>query len=84
MRGRAFAVLMSSNVAMLTIGMIVAGHVTDLYGPRWVWGVAAATAALAAVIGFVLARGAAATDRVRSDGLAVAAHSGEAAEQSSL
>jgi MFS family permease len=84
MRGRAFAVLMSSNVAMLTIGMIIAGHVTDLYGPRWVWGVAAATAALAAVIGFVLARGAAATDRVRSDGLAVAAHSGEAAEQSSL
>jgi MFS family permease len=84
LRGRAFAVLMSSNVAMLTIGMIVAGHFTDVYGPRWVWAVASATAVLAGAIGLVLARGAAATDRARSDELAVAAHSAEAAEQSSL
>ena len=59
LRGRAFAVLMSSNVAMLTIGMILAGHYTDVYGPRWVWGVAAVLAGAAGVIGYVLARGAA-------------------------
>jgi MFS family permease len=59
LRGRAFAVLMSSNVAMLTIGMILAGHYTDVYGPRWVWGIAAVLAGAAGVIGYVLARGAA-------------------------
>ena len=36
LRGRAFAVLMSSNVAFLILGMIVAGRVTDMVGPRWV------------------------------------------------
>jgi MFS family permease len=66
-RGRAFAVLMSSNVAMLTIGMILAGHLTDVYGPRWVWGVAAVLAAVAGAIGYFLARGAAAGERARTD-----------------
>jgi MFS family permease len=56
LRGRAFAVLMSTNVAMLTLGMIVAGHFTDVVGPRWVWGAAAAVAALAGIAGLVLAR----------------------------
>jgi len=67
LRGRAFAVLMSSNVAMLTIGMILAGHFTDVFGPRWVWGVAAALAALAGAIGYVLARGAAVAEDTRSE-----------------
>jgi MFS family permease len=67
LRGRAFAVLMSSNVAMLTIGMILAGHFTDVFGPRWVWGVAAALAALAGAIGYLLARGAAAAEDIRSE-----------------
>jgi MFS family permease len=58
LRGRAFAVLMSSNVAMLILGMIIAGHYTDLYGPRWVWAVASAAAALAGIAGFTLARSA--------------------------
>lgn len=84
LRGRAFAVLMSSNVAMLTIGMIAAGYFTDVYGPRWVWGVAAVTAAVAAVIGLVLARGAAREQRARSEELAVAAHSAEPTQQPSL
>ncbi|HSB38439.1 MAG TPA: MFS transporter [Gaiellaceae bacterium] len=84
LRGRAFAVLMSSNVAMLTVGMIVAGHVTDVYGPRWVWGVAALTAALAGAIGFFLARGAVTTERARSEELAVAAHAAEPTQQPSL
>ncbi|MDX6507679.1 MAG: hypothetical protein QOG06_2323 [Gaiellaceae bacterium] len=84
LRGRAFAVLMSSNVAMLTIGMIVAGHFTDVYGPRWVWAVASGTAVLAGAIGLVLARGAAVPGRAHGDELAVAAHAAEAAEQPSL
>ncbi len=84
LRGRAFAVLMSSNVAMLTIGMIAAGYFTDVYGPRWVWGVAAVTAAVAAVIGLVLARGAATEQRARSEELAVAAHTAEPTQQPSL
>jgi hypothetical protein len=39
--------------------MILAGHFTDVYGPRWVWGLAAVLAAAAGAIGYVLARGAA-------------------------
>ena len=58
-RGRAFAVLMSSNVAFLILGMIVAGRVTDMVGPRWVWAAAAAASAVSAVVGLALARGAA-------------------------
>jgi MFS family permease len=58
LRGRAFAVLMSTNVAMLILGMIIAGHYTDVYGPRWVWAAASAAAALAGVAGFTLARSA--------------------------
>ena len=56
LRGRAFAVLMSSNVAMLTIGMIAAGKLTDVVGARWIWAAAAVGAAAAAVAGFALAR----------------------------
>jgi MFS family permease len=58
LRGRAFAVLMSSNVAMLVLGMVIAGHYTDVYGPRWVWAVAAAAAAVAGIVGLALARSA--------------------------
>jgi MFS family permease len=78
LRGRAFAVLMSSNVATLVIGMIVAGRVTDVYGPRWVWGAAAAASAVAAVVGFLLARAAGEGSRSRGEPLAVTAHSADA------
>jgi MFS family permease len=86
LRGRAFAVLMSSNVAMLTIGMIAAGHFTDVYGPRWVWGVAAVTAALAGAIGYVLARGAgaAAGEQARAEELPVPVPTAEPTQQPSL
>ena len=57
MRGRVFTVLMSSNYAVFLLGMLVAGPLTDEYGARWVWGGAAAFAALAALVGFALARG---------------------------
>jgi MFS family permease len=61
LRGRAFTVLMSSNVAVLTLGMVLAGRLTDSFGPRWIWGVAALLSSAAAVVGFALARGTALT-----------------------
>ena len=83
MRGRVFALLMSSNMAMLTLGMILAGHFTDVYGPRWVWGAAAAAAAVAGVVGLVLARAAGTAVLVRAEPLAVAAHRAEPRQQPS-
>ena len=77
LRGRAFAVLMSSNVAVLTAGMILTGYVTDVYGPRWVWGVAAALAAVAGVIGYFLASGAAVPEAVPSEERPVAVATAE-------
>jgi MFS family permease len=55
-RGRAFTLIMSSNYALLGLGMIAAGPLTDLVGPRWVWGGAGLVAAVAAVLGFTLTR----------------------------
>jgi MFS family permease len=83
LRGRAFAVLMSSNVGTLVLGMIVAGRLTDVYGPRWVWGAAALAAAVAAVVGFLLARAAGLAVRQTGE-LAVTAHSSEPEQQASL
>jgi MFS family permease len=57
LRGRAFTVLMSSNVTFLTLGMVLGGRLTDAVGPRWVWGVAAIVSAVAAAAGFTLVRG---------------------------
>ena len=55
-RGRAFTVIMSSNYALLGLGMVAAGPLTDVVGPRWVWGSAALLAAVAAGVGFTLTR----------------------------
>ena len=55
-RGRAFTVIMSSNYALLGLGMAAAGPLTDVIGPRWLWGAAALFAALAAVLGYTLTR----------------------------
>lgn len=57
LRGRAFTVVMSVNYAMLGLGMGLAGLLTDAVGARWTWGAAAASYAVAAVAGTVLARG---------------------------
>jgi MFS family permease len=57
LRGRAFTLLMSANFAVLGVGMLLAGPATDAVGPRWVWGAAAAIMAVAAGIGWLLARG---------------------------
>jgi MFS family permease len=60
LRGRAFTVLMSSNYAVLGLGMLVAGPITDALGARVVWTIAGALAAVAAGIGLTMARGVAA------------------------
>jgi MFS family permease len=60
LRGRAFTVLMSSNYAVLGLGMLVAGPITDALGARVVWAIAGGLAALAAGIGLTMARGVAA------------------------
>ena len=59
LRGRTFAVLMGTNVAMLTAGMIAAARLTDAVGPRWVFAAAAAAVAVAGATGLGLARAAA-------------------------
>jgi MFS family permease len=60
LRGRAFTVAMSLNYTVLGLGLIAAGPITDALGPRAVWAIGGALAAVAAVIGLTMARGAAA------------------------
>jgi MFS family permease len=55
LRGRAFTVIMSSNYALLGVGMVAAGALTDAFGARWVWGGAAAAYLVAGVLALVLA-----------------------------
>jgi MFS family permease len=57
LRGRAFTLLMSSNYVVLGLGMVAAGPLTDELGPRTVWAIAGALAAVAAIVGLFLARG---------------------------
>jgi MFS family permease len=54
LRGRVFTVLMSSNYAVLGLAMAAAGPLTDAVGARWVWGVSALVAAVAALLAFAL------------------------------
>lgn len=56
-RGRAFTLLMSSSWVFLGLGMLAAGTLTDILGPRWVWGIASIFSFLAAAVGYRLARG---------------------------
>jgi MFS family permease len=58
-RGRAFTVVMASNYALLALGMAAAGPLTDVIGPRWLWGSAAVLSAVAAAFGYTLTRRAA-------------------------
>lgn len=57
LRGRAFTVLMSSTYAVLGLGMLVAGPLTDAVGPRAVWLLAGLACGLAAAVGLAMARG---------------------------
>jgi MFS family permease len=75
LRGRAFTVIMSTNYVLLGLGMAAAGPLTDAIGARWVWGVAAAAYALAALLAVVLSRGIAAPVVVEPAGEPVTASS---------
>ncbi|HEU0303068.1 MAG TPA: MFS transporter [Gaiellaceae bacterium] len=57
-RGRAFTVIMSTNFALLGVGMVVAGPLTDALGARPVFAISAACAGLGALVGFVFLRSA--------------------------
>ena len=67
LRGRAFTVVMSTGYAVLGVGMVAAGPLTNEYGARAAWGVGAALCAAGAVLGFLLLRGAAEADMRRAE-----------------
>jgi MFS family permease len=57
LRGRAFTLIMSTNYALLGLGMAVAGPLTDAVGGRWMWGIAGAVFLAASTVAFAMARG---------------------------
>jgi MFS family permease len=57
LRGRAFTVVMSVGYAVLGLGMVVAGPLTNAIGARAVWGISAGLTALGALVGLALVRG---------------------------
>src|SRR5919198_1189198 len=75
LRGRVFAMFMSTNVLVVTAGMVLGGWLTDVVGARWVWAGAGAFAGAAAVVGFGFARRAfAARAAPEQEALVVSAH----------
>jgi hypothetical protein len=61
---------MSSNYAVLGVGMAVAGPLTNEFGARWVWGGSACVSVAAAIVGFSLARGIRESDATESTRIA--------------
>jgi MFS family permease len=57
LRGRAFTLIMSTNYALLGLGMAVAGPLTDVLGGRWMWGIAGGVFLAASSVAFAMARG---------------------------
>lgn len=55
-RGRALTVLMSGTMLVQAVGTILAGGLMPANGARWVWGASGGVFAIAAVLGYVLAR----------------------------
>src|SRR4029079_10581415 len=56
MRGGVLTVLMSSNYAILGLGMVAAGPLINEFGARWVWGVSACLVAVAGLGRLAVAR----------------------------
>jgi MFS family permease len=56
LRGRAFTVVMSTGYAVLGLGMVAAGPLTNAIGARAVWGISAGLTAVGALLGFMLVR----------------------------
>jgi len=57
LRGRAFTLAMSLTYSALFVGMLAGGFLSDAFGARWTWGVAAIVSGVAAVAAYALARG---------------------------
>jgi MFS family permease len=55
-RGRVFTVIMSVNYTAYGIATLVAGPLTDTYGPRWVYGVVGLVLACASLLAYMLGR----------------------------
>jgi MFS family permease len=55
-RGRALTFVMSATMLTSALGILLAGGLMGVRDARWVWLASAATIAVAAIIGFVLAR----------------------------
>ncbi|HEY8406388.1 MAG TPA: MFS transporter [Gaiellaceae bacterium] len=55
-RGRALTVLMAGTMSVQALGTVLAGALMPPGGARWVWAAGAVTFAVAAVIGYALAR----------------------------
>ena len=55
-RGRVFTVIMSVNYAAYGLSVLVAGPLTDSFGPRWVYACVGVLLALAAVVALVMTR----------------------------
>jgi MFS family permease len=53
-RGRALATIMSTNYAVLGLGMAAAGVLTDQFGARWIWIVSGFSYLIIAVVAFVM------------------------------
>jgi dTMP kinase len=56
MRGRALTLVMSATFLATAAANGIAGVLLDSVSPRWIWGGAAVTYAVAAVVGYALAR----------------------------
>jgi len=56
MRGRALTLVMSATFLATAAANGVAGALLDSVSPRWIWGGAAVTYGVAAVVGYALAR----------------------------
>jgi MFS family permease len=56
LRGRALTFVMSSTYVLVGIGEGLGGLLVHRTGPRWIWAVAAAALAVAAVVGWLMAR----------------------------
>jgi MFS family permease len=55
-RGRVFTVIMSVNYAMYGVGVLVAGPLTDSFGPRWVYAAVGLLLGFASLIAYILGR----------------------------
>ncbi len=62
LRGRALTFVMSATYGVMGISTVVAGAFVGMSGARWIWGGGAAVIGVSALVGYSLARGAAAAE----------------------